>query len=341
LRPSIGAGGLLVALYAISDFSVVTLMRYDAFTRTIYTQYRSAFDRTLAAGLGIIVVLMALAVLAGEARIRNRAAYYRVGSGTQRVASPVRLGRWKWLGLAYCGLISIFALGIPVTTLLYWLFTGSSGEGAINDISESAANSLKIGLLSAAFTVAASIPIAVLAVRYRSRLSLAIERITYLGYAIPGIVLALSFVYFGARFVNPFYQTLSLLIVAMIVRHLPQGVGATRASMLQINPRLEEASRSLGRTPLRTTLRVTLPLIWPGLAAGASLVFLTVMRDIPITLLLRPTGFDTLATEIWTATGFGAYGRAAGPALVAIAISAIPTLLLSMRSDRALDSVGH
>jgi iron(III) transport system permease protein len=341
LRPSIGAGGLLVALYAISDFSVVTLMRYDAFTRTIYTQYRSAFDRSLAAGLSIIVVLMALFVLVAEARIRSRAAYFRIGSGAQRIAPPVRLGRWKWLGLAYCATISILALGIPVTTLLYWLFTGSSGEGALNDLSESAVNSLKVGLLSAALTIAASIPIAVLAVRYRSRLSLIVERIAYFGYAIPGIVIALSFVYVGARYVTPLYQTLTLLVIVMAIRHLPQGVGATRASLLQINPRLEEASRSLGHTPLRTMTRVTIPLIWPGLAAGASLVFLTVMRDIPVTLLLRPTGFDTLATEIWTATGIGAYGRAAGPALVAIAISAIPTLFLSMRSDRSLDSVGH
>lgn len=341
LRPSIGAGGLLVALYAISDFSVVTLMRYDAFTRTIYTQYRSAFDRSLAAGLGMIVVLMALVILVGEARIRNRASYFRVGSGAQRVASPVKLGRWRWLGLAYCTVISLLALGVPITTLLYWLFTGSSGEGALNDLSESTYNSLKVGLLSAVVAVLGSIPIAVLAVRYRSRFSLLIERMTYFGYAVPGIVIALTFVYFGARYVNPLYQTLSLLIVAMAIRHLPQGVGATRASLLQVNPRLEEASRTLGRSQLATTVRVTFPLIWPGLAAGASLVFLTVMRDIPITLLLRPTGFDTLATEIWTATGIGAYGRAAGPALIAIAISAVPTLFLSMRSDRSLDSVGH
>lgn len=341
LRPSIGAGGLLVALYAISDFSVVTLMRYDAFTRTIYTQYRSAFDRTLAAGLGIIVVLMALVVLIGEARIRNRGAYFRLGSGAQRVARPVKLGHWRWLGLGYCATVSILALGVPITTLLYWLFTGSSGEGALNDLSESTYNSLKVSSLSAAVAVIASIPIAILAVRYRSRFSLFIERMTYFGYAVPGIVIALTFVYFGARYVNPLYQTLSLMIVAMSIRHLPQGVGATRASLLQVNPRLEEASRSLGRSQLATTVRITLPLIWPGLAAGASLVFLTVMRDIPITLLLRPTGFDTLATEIWTATGIGAYGRAAGPALVAIAICAIPTLFLSMRSDRSLDSMGH
>jgi len=341
LRPSIGSGGLLVALYAISDFSVVTLMRYDAFTRTIYTQYRSAFDRTLAAGLGIIVVLMALVVLIGEAKIRNRAAYFRLGSGAQRVAPPVNLGRWKWLGLAYCATVSILALGVPITTLLCWLLTGSSGEGALNDLSESTYNALKVGLLSAALTVAASIPIAVLSVRYRSRFSLLIERMTYIGFAIPGIVIALAFVYFGARYASPLYQTLSLLIVALAIRHLPQGVGATRASLLQINPRLEEASRTLGRSPFTTTLRVTLPLIWPGLAAGASLIFLTVIRDIPITLLLRPTGFDTLATEIWTATGIGAYGRAAGPALVAIAISAVPTLFLSVRSRRSFDSMGH
>lgn len=341
LRPSIGAGGLLVALYAISDFSVVTLMRYDAFTRTIYTQYRSAFDRTLAAGLGIIVILMALVVLLGEARIRNRAAYFRLGSGSPRVAAPIKLGRWKWLGLIYCGVISILSLGVPITTLIYWLFNGTSGDNALADLSDAAFNSFTVGLLSAAIAVAASIPIAVLVVRYRSRFSVALERMTYFGYAVPGIVIALTFVYFGARYLNPLYQTLPLMIIAMSIRHLPQGVGATRASLMQINPRLEEASRSLGRNQATTALRVTLPLIWPGLAAGASLIFLTVMRDIPITLLLSPTGFDTLATEIWSATGIGAYGRAAGPALIAIAISAVPTLFLSLRSNRSLEGMGH
>jgi iron(III) transport system permease protein len=159
------------------------------------------------------------------------------------------------------------------------------------------------------------------------------ERTTYLGYALPGIVIALAFVFLGARYLTPIYQTLPLLVLAMVVRFVPQGVGAARTSLLQISPRLEESSRSLGRGGFGTILRITVPLAWPGISAGAALVFLTVLKELPITLLLSPTGYDTLATEIWSASEGGQFGRAAAPALLLIAISMIPTLLLAFRSS--------
>jgi iron(III) transport system permease protein len=182
--------------------------------------------------------------------------------------------------------------------------------------------------------------VAILAVRYRRFLfSRVIERIAYLGYALPGIVIALSFVFLGARYLTPFYQTLPLMIFAMSIRFIPFGVGAARTSLLQISPRLEESSRSLGRSSLATTLRITVPLAWPGISAGAALVFLSVLKELPITLLLSPTGFDTLATEIWSATDGGAFGRAAVPALALIVISAIPTLLLALRTSRPIATI--
>jgi iron(III) transport system permease protein len=112
----------------------------------------------------------------------------------------------------------------------------------------------------------------------------------------------------------------------MVIRFLPHGVGAVKSSLLQINPALELASHLLGVSNFRTVTRVTLPLAWPGITTGAVLVFLGAMKELPIVLLLAPTGYNTLATEIWSATDDYALGQAAAPALLLIALSGIATL---------------
>ena len=171
-------------------------------------------------------------------------------------------------------------------------------------------------------------PISLLSTRYRSRIGKLSERFVYIGYGLPGIVVGLSFVFLGANYFPNLYQTTALLLVAYAVRFLPQAVATTRSSFLQINPRLEEAARGLGKTSVGAFLSVTAPISIPGITAGLALVFLTVVKELPITLLLRPTGSDTLATEVWSAAGAGAFGEAAAPSLVLIAISAIPAILV-------------
>jgi iron(III) transport system permease protein len=333
LRPAIAAGALLAMLYTVSDFGVVTLMRYDAFTRVIYTQYRAAFDRTYAAALGILLVVFAMSLLVFEARMRGKAAYHRIGSGTGRAPRPIKLGRMRYPAVAFCGLIAFLSLGVPIGALMYWMITGTSTGRDLDKVPAAIGNSLLVGLLAALAVTALAMPVAILLVRYPGRRSALVERLTYVGYALPGIVVALAFVFMGARFALPLYQTLPLLILALAVRLIPQGVGSIKGSLLQINPRLEDASRCLGCTIYASVRRVSWPLAWPGIAAGAALVFLTVLKELPITLLLRPTGFDTLATDIWDATGAGQYGRAATSALVMIGLSAIPTMILTGRNE--------
>jgi iron(III) transport system permease protein len=129
------------------------------------------------------------------------------------------------------------------------------------------------------------------------------------------------------------YQTLLLLLVAYLVRFLPEAVGVTRASLLQVSPRLEEVARALGRSPARVLRDVTIPIIRPGLVAGAALVFLTAMKELPITIMLAPTGFDTLAIRIWSATSEGFFARAAAPALLMMVV-ATASLGLVLREER-------
>lgn len=334
LRPAMAAGGLLAALYTVSDFGVVALMRYDAFTRAIYVQYRAAFDRTYAATLALMLVGLALGLLWVERRARGREVQYRVGMGAARRSTPVALGRWRWGALAFSGAVLLMALALPLGVLVYWLATGLSAGDAWDGVAQAALNSAGVAGLAAVVTMLAALPGAVLSARYGGRWVRIVELFDHLGYALPGIVIALAFVFFGANYLPSLYQTLPLLLVGYLVRFLPQATGAAATTLAQVSPRLEEAARTLGRSTLGAIREVTAPLAWPGIAGGMALVFLTVMKELPITLLLRPTGFETLATEIWAATGTGSYARAAGPSLVLVALSALPTLLLVTKERR-------
>jgi len=331
LRPAIAAGALLTALYTISDFGVVTLLRYDVFTRAIYVQYRSSFDRSTAAALGVLLVVLAIGLVVAEGWVRGRARYHSVGSGIRRGARPVALGRWRLPALLFCGSVALVSLGVPIGILLYWVVRGLSGGEGLERLPALIGNSFLAGGLAAVVTTLAALPLAILAVRYRGRLSRLAAGMSYLGYALPAIVVALAFVYFGANHAPWIYQTMALLVIAYAVRFLPQAVGAQRLSLLQVNPRLEEASRSLGSTPARTLARITVPLARPGVLTGTALVLLTAMKDLPITLILAPIGFSTLATEMWQYTSTGSYGRAAAPALALVLVSAIPSVWLATR----------
>ncbi|HSO01165.1 MAG TPA: iron ABC transporter permease, partial [Gaiellaceae bacterium] len=328
LRPSIGAGALLVALYTLSDFGVVSLMRYDALTRAIYLQYRSLFDRTPAAVLALVLVALTALVLVLESRWRRRVS--RTGPGTARQPRPHRLGRWRWPAVAYCATVVGAFLAVPAAVLVYWLARGiDRAEVPWRE----ALNSMTASGLAAVVAAVAAVPVALLAMRYPSRLTRLLERLSFAGNALPGIVIALSLVFFAANYASPLYQTLALLVFAYVVRFLPQALAGVESSLASVGPRVEEAARALGRGPVSVALTVTVPLVRSGIFAGAALVFLSAMKELPATLLLRPIGFETLATEIWKLTSVGAYSRAALPALVLILVSAPFVYFLSSRHE--------
>ncbi len=182
------------------------------------------------------------------------------------------------------------------------------------------------------------LPAALLAWRYPSMVSRWLERLTLLPSALPGIAVALALVFVGARIGSPLYQSLGLLVLAYVIRFMPYGLASTRASLDAVSPRLEEAARSLGRGPVRATTAVVLPLARSGILAGAALVFLSTIKELPATLLLKPIGFETLATEIWKGTSVGAYSAVAPSALLLIAIAAPLVYLLSWRNAWELGS---
>ena len=329
LLPAIAAGALLVALYVLSDFGAVSIMGFDTFTLDIYVSYQSSFDRTGAAALGAVLVGLMIVLLLIYGRFRGRASYHRVGPGTQRPARAVRLGRWRVAALAYCSFVSAIALVLPVTVLIYWSSKGLGAQPDWGAIATNAANSLLAAGGAAILAALAAIVLAILVVRYPSGLSRLLERVGYAGYALPGIVVALALVFFATRVLVPIYQTLGLLTVALGILFVPLAIGATVAALLQVPPRVEEAARGLGRSPVAVFRTITTPLVASGVLAGAALVFLHAIKELPATLILAPIGFDTLALDIWRQTTIGFFEAGAIPALLLLIVAAPPLYLLS------------
>jgi ABC-type Fe3+ transport system permease subunit len=241
---------------------------------------------------------------------------------------PARLGWWAVPALIFAFLVVVAALLLPVGVVAYWLVRGVAAGESLLPVWVASVNSVYVSLLAAGAAVLLALPVVYYSVRFPSRYSGWTARAAFLGYALPGIVVALSLVFFGANYTPWLYQTIAMLVFAYTVRFLPQALGTVRTNLLQVSPRLEEAGRSLGLSRRWTIWRITLPLLRPGIWAGAALVFLTTIKELPVTLLLSPAGFTTLATQIWSASSEAFYARAAAPALLLVTVSALSIVVL-------------
>jgi len=333
LRPSIGAGALLATLYTLSDFGVVSLMRHDVLTRVIFQQYRTLFDRDPAAVLGLVLVVLTALVLILETRARGRSDLGGGGDAAPRPPGRQPLGRWRVPALGLCAGVVLLGLVMPVVVLGLWSLRGPSAAAALAALLWPAGSSVAVAAAAAALAVVAAVPVGLLSVRFPTAFSRGAERLSYGANALPGVVVALALVFFSSRYAGPLYQTIAVLLFAYVVRFLPQALAGARSALVGVNPQLEEAARGLGRGAPGAFTAVTLPLVAPGLLAGATLVFLSTLKELPVTLLLRPIGFETLATEVWSATSVSAFSRAAPPALALIVLAAPIVFRLIERTD--------
>ena len=314
LRPAVIAGALLVALYTLSDFGAVSLLRYQTFTWAIFIQFESALDASIAAALSLVLVVLAMTILFLESWTRGRGRVHRVTPGTARVTKVVSLGRWRWPATGAVGLLVMLSLVAPMALLVYWVARGVGAGESLSALWGDLVGTLMVSITAAVAAALAGIPIALLSVRYPSFIASGLERLTFIGFALPGVTVALAFVFFASAIAHALYGTTFLLIVAYLVLFLPASVGATQASLRQVSPRIEEAARGLGKTSFQAFRLITLPLIVRGVVAGGSLVFLLTMKELPATLILAPIGFDTLATSAWAADYEAFFARAAMPA---------------------------
>lgn len=275
--------------------------------------------------------------------MRSRSAYYTRNSAIARPPVIVKLGATKIVALLFCALVVSLSLLLPVGVTVFWLWRGlTSSDGAYGTISWSAIAPVLNSVAAAGFTAVVAticaIPVTILAVRFPSRITTAIERCSYIGFGLPGIVVAISLVFLGSQYLPWLYQTLPMLVFAYLVLFLPQSVGTIRSSLLQLHPYLEESARLLGRTPWQTLREITFPLVRPGVLNGAVLVFLTAIKELPATLLLAPIGFDTLATEIWKATENVSFSDAAVGSLAMLVVSMGSTLPVLLHEQKTSQS---
>ncbi|CCQ33922.1 Iron transporter-like protein [Halorhabdus tiamatea SARL4B] len=329
IAPGIAAGALLVALYTLADFGTPNFMGVEVFTQAIYARYNNLM-RPWAALLSVQLLGVTAAILYLESQVGadDEGAYQSRGT---RGGAVLELGAWRYVAALVPAVVAGLAVVLPVVVFGLWLTNDVGGytAGGLAFSWTYGWNSVYLAALAAGGSLLVALPVAVAAARGRSRLAALADRVSYVGYATPGIVLAFALVLFALNALPSSLRTtaenlLVILVFAYVVRFVPQAIGAIRTATMQVDRRLIEAARTLGRTRIEAFRAVTLPLIAPGIATGAALVFLTTMKELPVTLLLRPFWFDhTLVTYIWKVREAGLYGRAAVPALALIAISGV------------------
>ena len=328
LRPAYLAGSLLVVLHVLGDFGVVSLMRYETFSYAIYLQYTAAFDRVYAAWLALMLLGLTGGLLVAEARLLGRARFAREGSGARRRAAPLGLGRWAPLAWAHVGAVALVSVALPVATLVHWTARDPDRQ-RLADLGAALVDSVGAAAPAAVLAAGLALAVAWAGVRVGTRGARAMERVAYLGYATPPLAFALALVVFSLRAAPALYQTMALLVGAYALHFLAEAVGPVRSALYQAPPRLEEAARALGRGPVRAFAETTLPLVRRGLGASAALVFLSALKELPITYLLAPLGFDSLAVGVWGATSEGLFAVAApyGLAIVGVSLGLVALLL--------------
>jgi iron(III) transport system permease protein len=331
LRRPIAAGGLLVALYTLSDFGAVAAMRHEVFTWVIYGAYRAGFNPTRAATLSMILLAAALALTFAESFVRGRSSTARAGAAMRQRNSIVRR---SWILTAAIGSIVIIvpSIGVPVANVIGWLNRNTTRALDWSSVFQTTGQSFVNGLATAIVTLLLALPVAWCAVRGRGLIASLPERATYITHALPGIVVAIAVVYVGIRAVRPWYQEFPLLIFGQVIIFLPVMVTSLRAALEKTPATLEDVAHSLGTSSSATLLRVTLPIALPGLLAGTALTMLAAVKELPVTLLLRPTGMNTLSTKIWDFSTVSDYAAVGPYALAILLLAAVPTALLGTLS---------
>lgn len=334
LRPALVGGAVIVSLHLLGEYGAFALLRYPTFAVAIFDQYKLGYDAASAAGLSLVLVALCLLVLG----VQRRASGGGGGPAAHRVARPLPLGRAAWPCQAGLIALALLSLGVPVATTVRWLVLGSSTTLPPASALGAFVNTLVLGLAAALLSTVMALPVAVLVVRRRGRLASVLAGATYMNRALPGAVVGLALVFFALRSATALYQSSTLLVLAYAALFLPLAVAVVSAGVSQVPSTLAEVAASLGTAQALVWLRVSLPLLLPSLAGAVALVFLSTVTELTATLLLRPTGVQTLATQFWVFTTGQSYGAAAPYAGLMLLLAVGPTYLLTRQLDRSPSS---
>ncbi len=331
LRPALGDSFLLIALHMLIEFGAVSMLNYSTFTTAIYQEYDMSFDNASAALLSLVLVVLCLIVVGLELMFRGSERLVRGGAGVSRPAEKRPLTRPRQvLAQLFFGTMFILGIGVPVAMVSYWIYVGTSLQSAFHWMQFFRSLGLSLGISSggALVSVLAAMPLVWVAVRYRSWLTIWVERLPFLLHAVPGIVIALGLTFFSIRYAYPIYQTLVPVLIAYLMLYLPMAQTTLGASLRLVPTQVENVGRSLGRSDAFVFRTLLVPAILPGVAAAFALVFLNLMKELTATLVLTPTAVQTMAVSVWELTAEGAYAAVAPYAVALILFSGVPVYML-------------
>jgi len=337
---AVSAGGLLVFLYTLSDFGAVELLRYETLTRSIFAS--RLFDRALSVSHALILGIVALIVVALERRLQGRAGRILAGGGTpSRSPHRHKLGCLRFAALAGVTAFMLMSLAAPLAALGYWVGRGffnlqrKVGVVAmdLSSLGSAAVSTVILSSVAALVCVAVIFPVAWQTIRRESTLAKATGVFAGVNFALPGVVVALALVFWSLRmpFAEQIYQTFPLLIAGYVLLFGSQANEAVQVAVASAPVRYGHTARVLGAGRIRRFITVELPLAAPALAAAGGLVLLSVMKELPLTLLVAPTGFSMLSTEIWDSIETLSLAQAGLESLVLVAASGLLTWLLIIR----------
>ena len=315
LRPAFYASGLLIALHVIGDFGVVSLMRFETFSYALYVEYSLTYAHNYAAWLALMLLAFTGCLLFLESHLLKGVTLHRAGHSTSHNQSIISMSGWRKAGYLYLILLFMATVGIPVATVILWMFKGFD-VSALDTIFEALIGSLGIAIPSAVLCAILAVPFVYIGLRYHSRMANVLERIPYVIYAVPPLAFALSIIFVIGS------ESIWVLIYACILHFLAEAIGPVRSSLYQVSPNIEEAARSLGCSPFQAFIRTILPLLLRGMLTSAALVFLATMKELPLMLLLRPTEYETLAFNVFDFTQEAMFAKAAPYAFLILLSSA-------------------
>ncbi len=339
-RPWVAGGTLLVLMETLADFGTVAAFNYDTLTTAIYKAWFALFSPDTALQIAAVMLVFVVVLVSIEAVSRRRQSFASVGHAQ---VQPIVLGRKRWLATMLCILVVGLGLALPAMRLLWNAWRHLSELDA--RYAETVLNALGLATSAALLTTAAAFVVA-MAARTRPGLpSAAITRLATIGYGLPGALLAIGLYVPVARFstwlanatgLDPMLQGgLALLLVAYGIRFMAVAHAPVAGGLLRIRPALIDANRSLGMDGPRQLRQVHWPLLRGSFATAALLVFVDVMKEMPITLMMRPFGWDTLATRVFELTNEGEWSRAALPSIAIVLAGLVPVALLTRRGRHA------
>jgi iron(III) transport system permease protein len=348
-RPWIAGGLLLVLMEALADFGAVSIFNFDTFTTAIYKAWFGFFSLPAAAQLSSILVLIVFIVIAIEQKARKKMQFAQSGRSSGEF-DRIELRGWKkWMATFFAFSVLLIAFVIPFLQLLIWSVEIFNEEFNFRYLGF-LGRSLFFALLACASVVFCSILLAYANRQHKDKFTQFCLRISTLGYALPGTVLAVGIVIaitsvdrqlvnilkplFGYQSGSLIQGTIITVVAAYLVRFMAAGYNSINSAMYRITGSLDEVSISLGVKGVSLLRKVHIPILKTGILTAAMLVFVDVMKEMPITLMARPFGWDTLAVKIFELTSEGEWERAALPAVALVLGGLIPVIILTKQTEK-------